>query len=57
MPDLTGYEVGDYLLLDPEGEIQAVSGNSDFWDEPGCPIPEDEEFTIVKIITHHKIGG
>ena len=28
----TDYEPGDFLLIDKDGVIQAVSGNTDFWD-------------------------
>jgi len=51
------YEYDDYLLIDENNRIQAVSGNSDFWDEeqtlPSLGEVEDE-YTIVKVIRVHK---
>ena len=39
LPRLKGrnYDPGDYLLIDKDGQVQAVSGNSDFWDDPENP--------------------
>jgi len=56
------YEYGDYLLVDRFNRVQAVSGNSDFWDEakdtdflPGPSLNEyGDEYTIVKVIRIHK---
>tara|TARA_Y100000310_G_scaffold245767_1_gene250786 strand:+ start:53 stop:451 length:399 start_codon:yes stop_codon:yes gene_type:complete len=46
------YERGDFLLMDSAGHIQAVSGNSDFWDDnttaPG--INESDYHMIVKVL-------
>ena len=47
------YDSGDYLLLDGRGNVQAVSGNTDFWDCEGAmpTISQDEVHTIVKVVT------
>ena len=49
-----GYEPGDYVLLDDQGEDIAVGGNSEFWDkdEPGYHphINEDGSWLIVQVI-------
>ena len=48
------YDSGDYLLLDGRGNVQAVSGNTDFWDCEGATptISKDEAHTIVKVVTN-----
>jgi hypothetical protein len=48
------YEPGDYLLLDANGIVQAVSGNSDFWDDDEAmpTITQDETHTIVKVMNN-----
>jgi hypothetical protein len=45
-----GYEQDDYILIDSHGEIQAVSGNSEFWDDGilYCP-PKDKPYIIVQL--------
>ena len=52
-----GYEPGDYLLLDDQGEDVAVGGNSDFWmeNEPEyhAHIDETGPWLIVKVIEVH----
>ena len=43
------YEVDDYLLLDQDGLVVAVSGNTDFADaDPTMEMPP--RYTIVKVI-------
>jgi hypothetical protein len=47
----TDYDPGDFLLIDKDGVIQAVSGNSDFWDDDdGTPMHPMLSFTIVKVM-------
>jgi len=51
------YEYGDYLLIDENNRIQAVSGNSDFWDAEQTRVSlgeVEDEYTIVKVIRVHK---
>lgn len=53
------YEVDDYLLIDSDGEIQAVSGNSDFWaGDDECSVDEaSDEYTIVKVVSVSDTDG
>ena len=46
------YEPGDFLLIDKEGVIQAVSGNTDFWDDDENPpaVNPNRNYTIVKVL-------
>lgn len=47
------YEVGDYLLVDANGQVQAVSGNTDFWDMPheGLSVQEfADQYVIVLVV-------
>ena len=46
------YELGDFLLIDSSGVVQAVSGNSDFWDDPeNLPrVNPNRAYTIVKVV-------
>ena len=46
------YEQGDFLLMDAFGHIQAVSGNSDFWDDnTRAPVMnESDVHMIVKVL-------
>ena len=50
------YERDDYLLIDENNQIQAVSGNSDFWDEEQT-LPTFGEvegtYAIVKVVRVH----
>ena len=48
----TRYELGDFLLIDSNGVVQAVSGNSDFWDDPeNLPrVNPNRAYTIVKVV-------
>ena len=48
----TDYDPGDFLLMDNNGIVQAVSGNSDFWDDPWNlpPVNPNRAFTIVKVL-------
>jgi hypothetical protein len=58
------YEVDDYLLVDGEGQVQAVSGNSEFFDIPiAAPNLPSGEYYIVKVeevlnhISKADVGG
>ena len=44
------YETGDYLLIDTNGEIQAVSGNSDFWEDGVVPRKDYIAIQVVRFI-------
>ena len=44
------YEPGDYILVDTNGEIQAVSGNSDFWEHGVVPAKEYVALQVVEFI-------
>ena len=49
----TDYDPGDFLLIDKDGVIQAVSGNSDFWDGDELvnePVDPNGDYTIVKVL-------
>ena len=57
------YAVCDYLLIDENNQIQAVAGNSDFWDsdsygssrEPVTELHESEAYyTIVQVVRVNK---
>ena len=59
------YETGDYLLINDQGEIVAVSGNADFWDLGGGGAKwekdarfnsEDEPYNIAHVIST-KVNG
>jgi hypothetical protein len=57
------YEPGDYILIDQDGNDQAVSGNTDFWEvEDGFEdqVPSVHEFngtyTIVKVVVVQKLS-
>jgi hypothetical protein len=47
---------GDYLLIDETGQIQAVSGNSEFWDldETMPSIQPTDQYVIVKVISRRR---
>lgn len=48
------YSLGDYLLINAQGEIEAVSGNTDFWDGPVETWPNVSEFgafVIARVIS------
>ena len=53
----TDYEPGDFLLIDKDGAIQAVSGNTDFWDcdETMPEVSTQDPFTIVKVMVTHTV--
>jgi hypothetical protein len=40
------YERDDYILVDKNGEIQAVSGNSDFWENGVVPR---KDYIVLKV--------
>ena len=44
------YEVDDYILVDANGEIQAVSGNSDFWEDGVVPRKDYIAIQVVQFI-------
>ena len=46
------YDPGDFLLIDSAGIVQAVSGNSDFWDDPeNLPkVNPNRDYCIVKVM-------
>ena len=44
------YEVNDYILVDTNGEIQAVSGNSDFWEDGVVPRRDYIALKVVRFI-------
>lgn len=44
------YELDDYILIDTNGEIQAVSGNSDFWDDGTVPRKDYIALKVVRFI-------
>jgi hypothetical protein len=51
------YETGDYILINDQGEIVAVSGNTDFWsvgskwEKAAHFNSEDEPYNIAKVIS------
>jgi hypothetical protein len=51
------YETGDYLLINDQGKIVAVSGNTDFWDsgvgwEKDARFDSDEQpYNIAQVIS------
>ena len=63
------YDPGDFLLIDTDGQIVAVSGNSDFDDEEDYDDERDEEvenlvqatlehpYLIVKVLEVQKVDG
>jgi hypothetical protein len=54
------YDTGDYLLLDKHGTVQAVSGNSDFWDgdiSTMPPVNPNGVYAIVKVMVIQKVGA
>ena len=58
------YEPGDYILIDQDGNDQAVSGNTDFWEvEDGFEdqVPSVHEFngtyTIAKVVVTQRAGA
>ena len=50
------YDPGDFLLIDKDGQIVAVSGNSDFWDmeEALPPVNPNGNYLIVKVVVVQK---
>ena len=44
------YELDDYILVDTRGEIQAVSGNSDFWEDGTVPRRNYIALKVVRFI-------
>jgi hypothetical protein len=44
------YELDDYILIDTNGEIQAVSGNSDFWEDGVVPRKDYIALKVVRFI-------
>ena len=50
------YEEGDYLLVDENNQVQAVSGNSDFWDNSSGPSVHEygDEYAIVMVVRVHQ---
>ena len=53
--DFIQYEVGDYLLIDGDDQVQGVSGNTDFWDLEDSPVNEiTDEFIVVKVVKVHE---
>jgi hypothetical protein len=43
-------EEGDHLVVDLNGQLLAVSGNSDFWDVPkAAPRDDVEEYVILSV--------
>ena len=44
------YELEDYILVDSRGEIQAVSGNSDFWEDGTVPRKDYIALKVIRFI-------
>jgi hypothetical protein len=44
------FELEDYILIDSRGEIQAVSGNSDFWEDGVVPRRDYIALKVVRFI-------
>ena len=40
---------GDYILIGPEGEVEAISGNADFWDVPDAVPREMDAYIILQV--------
>ena len=55
------YDLDDYLLIDQKGRVQAVSGNTCFWDwEPGYirqmpPVNPNGTYTIAKVVVQQTV--
>tara|TARA_R110002020_G_scaffold236046_1_gene448335 strand:- start:1508 stop:1711 length:204 start_codon:yes stop_codon:yes gene_type:complete len=52
--EIHDYDVDDYLLM-VNGQVWAVSGNTDFFDMPELeidPIPDGADVTIVKVVAN-----
>ena len=43
------YELDDYVLVDSQGEIQAVSGNSEFFDAEVVPTTK-QPYIVLKFV-------
>ena len=43
------YDIDDYILVDDQGEIQAVSGNSDFFDSEVVPTTK-APYVVLKFV-------
>ena len=43
------YELDDYVLVDSQGEIQAVSGNSEFFDAEVVPTTK-QPYMVLKFV-------
>ena len=44
------YELDDYILIDTNGEIQAVSGKSNFWDDGTVPLKDYIALKVIRFI-------
>ena len=44
------YETDDYILIDTNGEIQAVSGKSNFWDDGTVPLKDYIALKVIRFI-------
>jgi len=53
--EIHSYEEDDYLLI-VNGEVLAVSGNSDFYEVVPKVIPEHAKVTCVKVVRHGDRG-
>jgi hypothetical protein len=57
------YDINDYLLIDQQGKVQGVSGNTDFWDcEPGYesqmpPVNPSGTYTVAKVVVQQKFDS
>jgi len=54
------YDPGDFLLIDKDGQIAAVSGNSDFEDgddDERETLDLDHPYLIVKVLEVQKADG
>jgi len=49
------YEQDDYILIDSHGEIQAVSGNSDFWEDGTVPRRDYIALKVVRFLTTDEV--
>jgi len=54
---IINYEPGDYLLIDKDEKIIAISGNGDFDDTEKeiAPVELSEPYFIVKVLTVQNI--
>ena len=49
------YELDDYVLVDSQGEIQAVSGNSEFFDAEVVPTTK-APYIVLQFVQAIRLG-